>query len=253
MDKTFPVDKICRLPHFRKREEPIKYIIIHCSRGNTAEQLDILNKNGLSVHYIIDAKGKITEVIPPEDVAYHAGISHWKDSLGESLNGSSIGIEIQSTYMGQKKRSYTGVAITSLCRLLKFLTHKYKIRSENILGHSDVAPTRKPDPGARFPWLQLYNNGVTFRWHDRILSPITDEVELFKIIGYDVSNLAATRYAFCRHFLPDEVFVEEDIQKLLDNPYPKDFKPKDWDFYMRRLRAVARAYESERKRSYWYL
>lgn len=252
-DNSFPVDDTNALPYYRERTEPIKYIIIHCSRGDAAQQLSILEQYKLSVHYIIDIKGKVTAVVPPELVAYHAGLSRWKDSVGESLNGASIGIEVQSLDMGQRKESFTAASTSKLCKLLRYLVYKYKVRRENILGHSDIAPTRKPDPGAGFPWHKLYKNDVLFWWHGSILSQERDEIKLLEIIGYDTRVLEAARYAFCRRFMPEEVAVIDDIQTLVDNPYPLDFKPQRWNVYIKRLRAVAQAFEKERQREYWYL
>ena len=118
---------------------------------------------------------------------------------------------------------------------------------------SDIAPQRKPDPGKSFPWQFLYKSGLTPWYHSARLHQQTDEIKLLNIIGYDTTNLNATRYAFCRRWLPEEVKTETDIQYMLDNPYPKDFIPKDEARYQKRLRAVALAFEEARKQRYWYL
>lgn len=232
--------------HYRPRVEPIKYIVIHCSAPSPAKQLEILDELGLSTHYIISANGLLTELLPPEKVAYHAGKSRWHNSTGESLNGSSIGIEIENSSLGQEKGSYSAACMKKLYALLRYLCEKYDIRPENIVGHSDISPTRKPDPGAAFPWQRLHRQNL-IPWYDlRRLTAETDEKRLLQIIGYDTTDLAAARYAFCRRFMPWEVAVEPDIQKLLDTPYPKDFTPKKPTRYRQILRAAANAYQTAR-------
>lgn len=246
-------DLIMHSKHYRERTEPIKYIIIHCSAPSPENQIKLLDDLGLSVHYIIGKHGKLVETLPPEKVAYHAGESHWQDSEGKSLNGCSIGIELENPNLGQSPEDYTRGQIYKLVRLLKELIFKYKIRKENILGHSDIAPARKPDPGAGFPWKKLMEKDVNIWYNLTMYEKETNETELLKIIGYDTTNLVAARYAFCRHFIPEEVIIEPDIMKLLDNPYPKDFMPKNQEGYIRILRATARAYTKIRERNYWYM
>ena len=253
MQKHLKIDKIHPLPHCRARTEKIKYIIIHCSRSSPEKQIEHLESIGLSAHYIIGKDGSLTKAVDPELVAYHAGDSKWYDSSSKSLNGTSIGIEIESPRMGQTQKSYSVQSIETLCNLLEYLRYTYKIRKENILGHSDIAPARKPDPGAKFPWKKLYQNDLIFWYHDHSLARSTDEVTLLQAIGYDTKVLEAARYAFCRRYLPEEVIVDKDIQHLVDNPYPPDFYPKDKDKYLIRLRAVCKAINQERQRHYWYL
>lgn len=245
-------DYIHHLPDYRERTEPIKYIIIHCSRSKPKQQIATLEKLGLSAHYIIGRDGKLFETLEIDKVAYHAGTSSWRNSEEQSLNGSSIGIELESPDMGQSKKSYSHKQIMKLCALLRYLLIKYKIRRENILGHSDVAPTRKPDPGAYFPWQKLYNEGLGIPRRCNCFHPSQDEVFLLNYIGYNTDNLAAARYAFCRRWLKEEVIIEQDIQYLLDNPYPPNFTPKDPETYMKTLRYTALGYEKERKTKLWY-
>lgn len=240
-------DEISHLPHFRPRTEPIKYIIIHCSLGTPKEQIKTLDSLALSTHYIIGRNGKITETLSPEKVAFHAGLSNWRQSKDTSLNNSSIGIELETLTLGQSKEDYPLRQMKKLYKLLNELCPKYNIRKENILAHSDIAPTRKPDPGVAFPWKRLAKHGFGLWYNERRLSKETNETTLLETIGYDTKNLPAARYAFCRHFIPQEVFVENDLQKLLTTPYPLNFTPKDQKKYLKILRATAHAFKSQRK------
>tara|TARA_B110001450_G_scaffold72615_1_gene68939 strand:- start:5 stop:646 length:642 start_codon:yes stop_codon:yes gene_type:complete len=116
----------------------------------------------VSCHYLIKNNGEIIRMVPDLYIAWHAGKSSWKDY--KSLNQNSIGIEITNPghEIGYKK--FSKKQISSLLRLSKFLIKKYKISPENFLGHSDIAPERKKDPGEKFPWKYLSKNKVGL-WH----------------------------------------------------------------------------------------
>lgn len=246
-------DKTIHSQNFRERNEDIRYIVIHCSAGTPEEQIRILDDLGLSVHYIIGQDGLVIENLPPEKTAFHAGLSKWRESSGNSLNGCSIGVELESPLLGQRKTDYTNKQIRALVALLKELVCRYKIRKENIIGHSDIAPTRKPDPGAGFPWKTLYHHNLSTWYKLYSLDKEDDEEKLLAKIGYDTVDIAAARYAFCRHYMPGEVAFEADIHKLLDNVYPKNFQPIQTEKYQRLLKAVAYAAEAETRASYWFL
>ena len=116
----------------------------------------------VSAHYFIKDNGKLLNLVPDLYEAWHAGKSSWKNL--KALNKYSIGIEINNSghdygYPKFKKRQ-----ISTLKKLLKNLINKYKIRNRNILGHSDIAPDRKKDPGEKFPWKNLANKDLSI-WH----------------------------------------------------------------------------------------
>lgn len=245
--------KICHNSNHRERKEKIRYIIIHCSKFPPSKQIEILNEYGLSTHYIVSQSGEVVENCSPEYVAYHAGESHWQKSELKSLNEVSIGIEIEAPTLGQKKEDYPPIVIKRLCELLHSLKMRYQIRPEDIIGHSDIAPTRKIDPGAGFPWLLLYKNDFGVWPSMKSLHKEEDEATLLQIIGYDTTDMVATRYAFCRHFIPEETQYNSNLQELLDNPYPKDFQIRNQERYKMILRATAQAYESARQKRYWYI
>ena len=230
----------------RDRDEDIRYIILHCSAYPPEKQLEILAQNGLSAHYIIGRKGRVFENCPPEKVAYHAGQSRWLNSEGSSLNGCSIGIEIEAPRLGQTRKDYLTATTRELCVLLTKLMYRFGIKPSSVLGHSDIAPTRKSDPGVGFPWRRLWQMNLAVYPNLHHLVRETDELKLLQTIGYDLANLSAARYAFCRHFMPEEVAIDEDMQHLLDNPYPPEFTPANWDRYIQRLRATVYAFTADR-------
>ena len=115
-------------------------------------------KSKVSCHYLINRKGEIMRMVKDNHVAWHAGKSSWKKY--ESLNNYSIGIEISNPGHGHGYKKFNSNQISSLIKLLKYLKKKYNIKAENILGHSDIAPDRKKDPGEKFPWWKLVNENL---------------------------------------------------------------------------------------------
>ena len=116
----------------------------------------------VSSHYFIKKNGDIVLLVPDLYIAWHAGKSSWKNY--ESLNNHSIGVEINNPGHEFVYQKFSKKQISSILSLSKFLINKYKIKSKNILGHSDIAPNRKKDPGENFPWKYLAKNKIGF-WH----------------------------------------------------------------------------------------
>ena len=116
----------------------------------------------VSSHYFIKKNGDIVLLVPDLYVAWHAGKSSWKNY--KSLNKYSIGIEISNSGHQFSYKKFSKKQITSILSLSKFLIKKYKINPKNILGHSDISPNRKKDPGEKFPWKYLAKNKIGF-WH----------------------------------------------------------------------------------------
>ena len=116
----------------------------------------------VSCHYLIKNNGKIVCMVPDLYVAWHAGLSFWKNF--KSLNKNSIGIEITNPGHDIDYKNFSKSQIQSILKLSKFLIKKYKIDKKNILGHSDIAPNRKKDPGEKFPWQYLAKHKVGI-WH----------------------------------------------------------------------------------------
>ena len=119
-------------------------------------------KSKVSSHYFIKNNGQILNLVPDLYEAWHAGKSRWKNYV--SLNKHSIGIEINNPGHDHRYISYNSKQINSLKRLLKKLSIDFKIKRTNILGHSDIAPDRKKDPGEKFPWKALSKSKVC-HWH----------------------------------------------------------------------------------------
>ena len=134
----------------------IKYLIIHYTgmkKTSDAIKRLINYKSEVSCHYFIKKNGDIIRMVPDSYIAWHAGKSNWKKN--NFLNKLSIGIELDNPGHEHGYQPFKSKQIKSLKRLIKKLKSKYKIKKENILGHSDIAPERKRDPGEKFPWYLL--------------------------------------------------------------------------------------------------
>ena len=150
----------------KRQKKTIKFLIIHYTgmKTETSAIKKLLNpKSKVSSHYFIKNNGQILNFVPDEYTAWHAGKSSWKNF--KSLNKYSIGIEINNPGHAYGYRKFKTKQIFSLSKLLNFLVKKFKIKKQNILGHSDVAPYRKKDPGENFPWDKLALKNLCI-WHN---------------------------------------------------------------------------------------
>ena len=120
-------------------------------------------KSKVSTHYLINRIGSITRIVDDQNTAWHAGKSKWKNFT--NLNDQSIGIELVNQGHQFGYENFSKKQISKLILLCKFLIKKYKIKYSNILGHSDIAPLRKKDPGEKFPWHLLSKKKIGY-WHD---------------------------------------------------------------------------------------
>lgn len=212
------------LPYFDDRNSKIDMLVIHCLAHNFQSALDAFSRHQVSAHYLIDEKGKIYRLVAEHKRAWHAGESFWQGTT--NLNHNAIGIELCSKTLGQTP--YPKCQIEALIRLCKHLKRKYHIKKQNILGHSDIAPTRKPDPGKAFPWAYLarHNLGVWYNLKNAKKIALENPEELLQKIGYDTSNLSASLWAFMRHFMSD-LIPNDTVENLLSNPYPDTLKTDD--------------------------
>ena len=218
-------------PNFNRKKRSnnsVKIIIIHYT-GMQSERESIVRlcnpKSKVSSHFVINQNGKIYRLVQDNQIAWHAGKSCWGEY--KNLNKNSIGIELVNKGHKFGYTSFKKKQLLSLVKICKSLMKKYKIKRRNIVGHSDVAPLRKMDPGEKFPWKQLAYNKIGI-WHNckpsllrkcrniKILQT-KDKIKFFKNlnkIGYcfiqKKSFLIKTMKAFQRHYR------KELINGLLD-------------------------------------
>jgi len=183
--------------------KPNFVIIHHTAQDSLAQTVKTFHSTraGTSAHYVVSRDGKVVQMVNDYLRANHAGVSKWgKDT---DLNSSSIGIELDNNGTTDL---WTDAQINSLIKLLSTLKKKYNIPTGNFIGHSDIAPKRKPDPN-NFPWKKLALKGFGF-WYDDVLKnpPANfDTTNALRLMGYDTSDLGATITAFKRHFIQTDI------------------------------------------------
>jgi len=165
-------------PNFNPKKrlsKQIKFIIFHYtgmkSESDALRRLTDIQSE-VSCHYFIKNNGEIINMVPDLYIAWHAGKSSWKNY--KSLNQNSIGIEITNPGHEHGYKKFNQKQISSLLKLTKLLIKRYNILPKNILGHSDIAPQRKKDPGEKFPWEYLSKKNIVV-WH-----ALKDKQELIK-------------------------------------------------------------------------
>lgn len=147
----------------------VQYIVLHYTSTDLARSLSLLTQGEVSAHYLIgDAPATVYRLVDEDRRAWHAGVSEWQGRTW--LNASSIGIELvnQGYYDGPAGRywqPYSEAQIEALIVLLKDLVKRHDLPLDSIIGHSDIAPQRKVDPGPLFPWQRLAEAGL-IRWPD---------------------------------------------------------------------------------------
>ena len=221
----------------KRTSKQIKFIIFHYTgMKKESEAINRLTniQSEVSSHYVIKNNGNIFTLVPDLYEAWHAGKSSWKNC--KSLNQNSIGIEITNLGHEFGYKNFYKKQIFSLLKLSKFLIKKYRISSKNILGHSDIAPQRKKDPGEKFPWEYFSKKGIGV-WHtlrkqelikNRRLKTSKIEKKIFfnniSKIGYSKKNpkdLNKDRYlsnatkAFQRRFRQELINSKIDRECLL--------------------------------------
>ena len=214
MQKNVEKMSINYSPNFNLRKRSfskVKYLIFHYT-GMKSEKGAIkrlTNSNsGVSCHYFIKRNGKIIKIVPDLYIAWHAGISSWKKD--KFLNSNSIGIEISNPGHEHGYNNFSPSQIKSVISLSKKLKKKYKIKKENILGHSDIAPLRKKDPGEKFPWKILYKNKICL-WHNLSAQhckklrkiKLNDSKKFYKLLfkfGYKSTNKSYEKIKIYKNF-----------------------------------------------------
>jgi N-acetylmuramoyl-L-alanine amidase len=185
----------------RSQSERIKFIIIHYTVSDLPRSIKTLTQAEVSAHYLLtDTEQPFFYTLVDESrQANHAGLSSWK--IYNQLNSASIGIEIVNpgfveTPQGRVYAPFKQAQIDQLIVLLKQIVARYGIKPENILGHNDIAPQRKQDPGPMFPWKQLADAGlVTWPEASRVVARIPGYQEQLPDVVWFQHKLAQHGYA----------------------------------------------------------
>lgn len=166
------------VPHNPGQDNRVKFLVMHYTAEDDQKSLKTLTQGNVSSHYLIPTipkmindKPVVYSLVSEDKRAWHAGLSQWGNSAG--LNDGSIGIEIVN--FGYKDKGeirewfpYTPEQITTIALMMKDIIQRYGIEPQNVVGHSDIAPQRKSDPGPLFPWAELASQGIG-AWPDKEL------------------------------------------------------------------------------------
>jgi N-acetylmuramoyl-L-alanine amidase len=202
--------KSCPSPNWDERTLPVSMLVLHYTgMKNAAAALDRLTdaKAKVSAHYLVDEDGEVFTLVPEEKRAWHAGLSRWGGI--SDINSASIGIEIVNPGHEFGYRDFPEAQLEALIPLIADIVERHMIDPKNVVGHSDVAPARKQDPGELFPWERLARVRLAVPRPRRNLSdphwtPAGFLLALERF-GYDVSEGPAAVTAFQRRFRPERV------------------------------------------------
>ncbi len=202
-------------PNFNERQLPVSMIVLHYTGMESAQAaLDRLTDPAaeVSAHYLIEEDGTIHRLVPEEKRAWHAGKSHWRGIT--DVNSASIGIELVNPGHEFGYREFAPAQIEALIPLMQEIKERHDITRGNIVGHSDIAPTRKQDPGELFPWGQLARVRLALPRPTRnLMDPLWSDAGFLLALerfGYEVTDKLAAVVAFQRRFRPELIDGEID-------------------------------------------
>lgn len=169
----------------------------------------------VSAHYVVGEGGEVYRLVPEAERAWHAGLSNWEGEA--NTNARAIGIEIANGGHDYRLPDFPDAQIEAVIALLQDILPRWNLAPARVVGHSDVAPERKADPGEKFPWKRLAEAGVSI-WPPAKAASVFDPRAVFTAFGYDAgADLAAVTRAFQRRFRQDGVdgVLDEETLALL--------------------------------------
>lgn len=197
-------------PNFDERGRNVDMVVLHYTGMKTGKAaLERLRDPAakVSAHYLVEENGDVFQLVDEKLRAWHAGVGSWKGEI--DINARSIGIEIVNPGHEFGYRDFPAVQISSVVRLLQDIRTRHDVSPAMVLGHSDVAPRRKEDPGEKFPWTRLAAEDLSLGLYEgdgEEGEHITyeDALKALRQIGYDApeGDHAAGLFAFQRRFCP---------------------------------------------------
>jgi N-acetylmuramoyl-L-alanine amidase len=202
-------------PNCDERQLPVSMVVLHYTGMPTAAEAEARlcdPECKVSAHYLIDEEGEVVRLVPEDKRAWHAGRSYWRGIT--DVNSASIGIELVNPGHEWGYRPFPEAQIEALLPLLARIVATHGIAPGNVVGHSDVAPARKEDPGELFPWERLAAVGLALPTPKPRIQLIYDNESAFYLalerFGYDVSDGHAAVRAFQRRWRPRKLDGELD-------------------------------------------
>jgi N-acetylmuramoyl-L-alanine amidase len=195
-------------PNFNERSLPVSMLVVHYTGmrdGAAAIGRLRASDSGVSAHYVVAEDGQVLRLVSEDKRAWHAGKSWWRGI--QDINSASVGIEIVNPGHEFGYRPFPEPQIDALVPLVADIVRRHRIKPPYVVGHSDIAPVRKQDPGELFPWARLAKVGLALARPTRnLMDPHwTDGGFLLALerYGYDVRNRSAAVVAFQRRFRPE--------------------------------------------------
>ena len=191
----------------------VDMLVLHYTGMRTAaEALDRLCDPAaqVSAHYAIDEEGTLTRLVPEDKRAWHAGVAFWGGRT--DINARSVGIELVNPGHEFGYRPFPEAQMAALESLCQDILARHPIPARNVVGHSDVAPRRKTDPGELFDWKRLADRGIGLWPAPRATGE--GATALLAACGYETEDLAASLAAFQRHFRPSRIDGLADAETL---------------------------------------
>ncbi len=197
-------------PNFDERTLPVSMVVLHYTgMPDAPSALDRLTspEARVSCHYLIDEDGKLYRMVDEENRAWHAGKSRWRGT--GDINSASVGIELVNPGHEFGYRPFPDEQIAALIPLLADIKERHGVSRGNIVGHSDVAPARKEDPGELFPWEALARRRLAMPSPTRgLIDPFWRDAAFLLALerfGYDVTDPQKAVIAFQRRFRPERL------------------------------------------------
>lgn len=197
-------------PNFGERTLPISMLVLHYTgMQDGASAIDWLANpaSKVSAHYVVDEDGQLVHMVREEQRAQHAGLSHWRGIT--DVNSASIGIEIVNPGHEWGYRPFPEEQMDTVTMLVAEIVRSYNIEPRNVVGHSDVAPARKEDPGELFDWERLAKLGLAVvRPMTKLLDPGWPDAAFLLALeryGYGIADGRAAVVAFQRRFRPNNL------------------------------------------------
>jgi N-acetylmuramoyl-L-alanine amidase len=212
----------CPSPNYDERSVPVSILVLHYTGmedGPSAIRRLSDAEAKVSAHYLVSEDGQILRMVDEEKRAWHAGLSFWRGV--RNVNSASIGIEIVNPGHEFGYRPFPAAQMDALVPLVADIVKRHRIAPVNVVGHSDVAPARKQDPGELFDWARLAKLGLAVARPTRnLMDPHwTDAGFLLALerYGYDVADGRAAITAFQRRFRPEQIDgeVEGECRAML--------------------------------------
>lgn len=204
-------------PNFNARQAPVSMVVLHYTGLPTAEEAlarltDGAHANPVSAHYLIDEAGKVTRMVDETHRAWHAGVACWRGE--RDVNSASVGIELVNPGHEWGYNEFPEAQIAALLPLLADIIGRHEIPLANVVGHSDVAPARKLDPGELFPWSRLAWHRLALARPKPAMRLVFDNEGAFFLAlerwGYDITDGPAAVRAFQRRWRPRKIDGEID-------------------------------------------